>query len=65
LTEKLLKEFGQRIGSVKLIPGNGGRFEVSVEAELVFSKKATGRFPEPREISTVVSERLQKQRANQ
>ena len=42
------KEFG--IAS-RLIKGAGGVFEVTVDGELVYSKKATGRFPEHDEIS--------------
>ncbi len=34
----------------RLIPGSGGVFEVKVSDKLVFSKKATGRFPEHDEI---------------
>jgi selenoprotein W-related protein len=33
-----------------LIKGSGGVFEVTVDGELVYSKKATGRFPEHDEI---------------
>jgi selT/selW/selH-like putative selenoprotein len=33
-----------------LIPSDGGRFEVSVDGKQVFSKLATGRFPEFAEI---------------
>lgn len=29
---------------------SGGVFEVTIDGRLVFSKKATGRFPEPDEI---------------
>lgn len=35
---------------VELIDGSGGVFEVAVNDDLVFSKKQTGRFPEPEEI---------------
>jgi len=34
----------------RLIPGSGGVFEVKVNDKLVFSKRATGRFPEHDEI---------------
>jgi selenoprotein W-related protein len=34
----------------ELIKGRGGVFEVSVESQLIFSKKQLGRFPEPGEI---------------
>ena len=45
-----MDEFGQRFGSIKLIPSDGGRFEVSVGGNLIFSKLATDRFPEDKEI---------------
>lgn len=40
-------EFGIR---PRLVPSRGGVFEVSVAGQLVFSKKATWRFPEADEI---------------
>jgi selenoprotein W-related protein len=39
---------------VEMIPSGGGVFEVTVEGELVHSKKKMGRFPEPREILEVL-----------
>ena len=33
-----------------LLPSHGGRFEVTVDGELIFSKLAEGRFPEEKEI---------------
>ncbi len=33
-----------------LIPSDGGRFEISVNGKQVYSKLATGRFPEFAEI---------------
>jgi selenoprotein W-related protein len=33
-----------------LIKGRGGVFEISVGDELIFSKKQSGRFPEPGEV---------------
>jgi selT/selW/selH-like putative selenoprotein len=33
-----------------LIKGSGGQFEVALDGHLLFSKKATGRFPDPGEI---------------
>jgi len=41
-----------------LIRGSGGVFEVKLGDQPVFSKKATGRFPEPGEVETSLSERL-------
>ena len=38
------------IAELTLIPSGGGVFEVTVDGDLVFSKKATKRHPEYREI---------------
>jgi|TARA_B100000315_G_C14013575_1_gene335621 selT/selW/selH-like putative selenoprotein len=32
------------------LPSDGGRFEVTVDGDLIFSKVAEGRFPENAEI---------------
>jgi selenoprotein W-related protein len=39
---------------VKLIPGSGGVFDVRVDGALVYSKHATGRFPEPGEVVRLI-----------
>ena len=37
----------QELGvEVELIPSGGGVFEVLVDGELIYSKKATGEFPD-------------------
>jgi selenoprotein W-related protein len=38
LVDELLKDYEHVIESVALIPSDGGRFEISVNGELVFSK---------------------------
>jgi len=35
---------------VEMIQSHGGVFEVKKDGELIFSKKATGRFPEDGEV---------------
>jgi selenoprotein W-related protein len=55
LTERLLGEFKSQIEEVALQPSSGGRFEVSVDGQAVFSKAETGRFPTVDEIRTAVS----------
>ena len=50
MTDQLLTDFGADIGSWALIPSSGGRFEFSIDGELVFSKKAEGRYPEISEL---------------
>lgn len=38
----------------RLIKSAGGVFEVVKDGELIFSKKATGRFPENQEVFTKI-----------
>jgi selenoprotein W-related protein len=42
------------IASVKLIPSGGGRFEVTVNKRLVYSKLETGRHAESGEVLELV-----------
>lgn len=55
LTAELLGAFEPQIESVTLIPSSGGRFEVTVNSDLVYSKLATGRHAEPGEIRQLVA----------
>jgi selenoprotein W-related protein len=50
LAEAIMEAFGQRFGALKLIPSDGGRFEVSLDGKLLYSKLATGEFPENQHI---------------
>jgi selenoprotein W-related protein len=43
-------KFKQDIASLTLVPEGGGLFEVIVDGKLIYSKKATGQFPEPEAI---------------
>jgi selenoprotein W-related protein len=45
MAEQIFEEFGQKY-DVHLIPGSGGVFEVTVDGDLVYSKKETGRHAE-------------------
>jgi selenoprotein W-related protein len=39
----------------ELIPGSGGVFDVKADGQLVFSKKAAGRFPESVEVISALT----------
>jgi selenoprotein W-related protein len=58
MTETLLKEFEPDIESWELIPDDGGVYEVTVNGELVFSKKALGRHAEIGEIREALKRKL-------
>ena len=47
MADEIEEKYGTR---PELIKGRGGVFEVMVGDELIYSKKETGRFPEPGEV---------------
>jgi selenoprotein W-related protein len=44
--------------AVELVSGSGGPFEISLDGEIVFSKKAAGRFPDSGEVAGLFEEKL-------
>ena len=58
MTEELLAQFEQHIASWKLVPSRGGVFEVTVNGELIYSKKQTGRHAEIDEVRELLKARL-------
>jgi len=54
LANDLLKEFEYDIGNLTMVPSDGGRFEVSVNDKLVYSKVQTHRHAEPGEVVGLV-----------
>jgi selenoprotein W-related protein len=51
---EVLKEFEPEIESFTLVPSDGGRFELSVNGELVYSKLQTHRHAEPGELARLI-----------
>lgn len=49
-----MKEFEFKIESFSLVPSDGGRFEVSVNGDLVYSKLQTNRHAEPGEVAALL-----------
>lgn len=58
MTERILKQYKAKIDELKLIPSDGGRFELSIDGDLVYSKLATGQFPDEEEIIDQISKRV-------
>jgi selenoprotein W-related protein len=50
MAQELLTTFEEEIGGVTLIPGTGGTFQVRVEGEVAWDRKAEGRFPDAAEL---------------
>jgi selenoprotein W-related protein len=54
LAEELLKQYEHLIESLVLIPSDGGKFEVTANGNLLYSKSATHRHAEPGEVLGLV-----------
>ncbi len=54
----MLEKFEPEIESVTLIPSDGGRYEVTVNDKLIYSKLATHRHAEPGEVIRLVNQYL-------
>ena len=46
------------IASIDLVPSSKGRFEVTLDGELIFSKAKLGRHANPGEVADIVRARL-------
>lgn len=57
MTQELLSQYTPYIESITLRPSSGGRFEISVGDDLIYSKKATGRHVQPGEIGQMLETR--------
>jgi len=60
LVAELLRQFEPEIESISLIPSDGGVFEVTVNGQLVYSKKQTLRHAEPGEVARSIDQFLKK-----
>lgn len=58
---ELLKLYESEIELISLIPSDGGRFEVQVNGQLIYSKLQTRRHPDPGEIATLVDKKLREE----
>lgn len=55
---ELLKEYEPEIEAITLIPSDGGRFEVTVNDRLIYSKFRAGRHAEPGEVVGLIGKIL-------
>jgi len=58
LANELLGRWAPIMRTVELQSGSSGRFEITLDGELLFSKKATGRFPKPGEVAGLFEKKL-------
>jgi len=58
LAHELMNKFEPEIEALTLVPSDDGRFEVSVNGNLIYSKLQTRRHAEPGEVSGLVEKLL-------
>jgi selenoprotein W-related protein len=58
LTDELLQGWAPIIEGIDLVPSSGGRFEVTLDGALIFSKAALKRHAEPGEVVGLVRDRI-------
>jgi selenoprotein W-related protein len=54
----LLKNWAPVIKGIRLIPSSGGRFEVILDGELIFSKATLKRHAAPGEVAGLVEQQI-------
>lgn len=62
MAQELLTTFETELGEVALVPGTGGVFDVQLDGEMIYSRKAEGRFPESKELKQLVRDRIAPER---
>ena len=60
MAEEILNEFEADIENLTLVPSDGGRFEVEVNGDLVFSKLKLKRHAEAGEVPPLIREHIRK-----
>jgi selenoprotein W-related protein len=60
LTGKIVESFKRKVTGLTLIPATGGCFELTVDGELVYSKLATGEFPNEMTIMQTLQTKVKK-----
>lgn len=58
LARSLLNEHKNNIEELSIIPSSGGVFEITLNGELLFSKKELDRFPEKDEAENLIKDKI-------
>lgn len=60
MAAELLHQLEPQIEAISLHPSQGGRFEVVVNGETIYSKMATGRHANPGEVTGLLKKYLER-----
>jgi selenoprotein W-related protein len=58
MAQELLTTFETELGEVALRPGTGGIFDVRLDGETIYSRKAQGCFPESKHLKQLIRDRI-------
>jgi selenoprotein W-related protein len=58
LAQAIMDAFSEKFSALKLIPGEGGCFEVTLNGELIYSKLKTGDFPADKQILETLKSKM-------
>lgn len=58
LAARILEEMEHEIGSIEVVTGKGGIFDVHLDGALVFTKSMLGHYPQPEDVMPLLRERL-------
>ncbi len=56
--DAILKEYGERLTSLRLVPGDSGVYDVALDGELLFSLDQAEHFPEAKDLVQMIGARL-------
>ena len=62
MAQEPLIAFETELGEVALVPGRGGTFEVRLDGETIWSRKAQAGFPELAALKRLVRDRVASER---
>ena len=58
LVREVLQGWAAQMSEIRLLPSSGGRFEVTLDGAIIFSKAQLGRHAQPGEIARLITARI-------
>lgn len=58
MAQELLSTFSEDLGSVTLVPGTGGVFEIRLDGDVIWERKRDGGFPDVKVLKRLVRDRI-------
>jgi selenoprotein W-related protein len=62
MAQEILSTFSTDIGEIRLVPGTGGIFTITIDELLVWERKRDGGFPDVKVLKQLVRDRIDPER---